>query len=95
LGSLAEHPKTRDLAAFLRFSVFSNGFQLEQRRNERKTIRVNKLADDRTGIVRLPIAKRSVAMLPIPSSLETFLRNYLKHYWKENPGKLLFPAPRK
>ena len=34
-------------------------------------------------------------MLPMPSSLEALLRNYLKHYWKANPCKLLFPAPRK
>jgi hypothetical protein len=35
------------------------------------------------------------ALLPMPSSLEALLLNYLKHHWKENPGKLLFPAPRK
>jgi len=62
---------------------------------ERKTIRVNKSADDRTRVVRQPKTKKSVAMLPMPSSLEALLRNYLKHHWKENPGKLLFPAPRK
>ena len=62
---------------------------------ERKTIRVNKSTDDRTRVVRQPKTKKSVAMLPMPSSLEALLRNYLKHHWKENPGKLLFPAPRK
>jgi integrase len=62
---------------------------------ERKTIRVNKSADDRTRVVRQPKTKKSVALLPMPSSLEALLRNYLKHHWKENPGKLLFPAPRK
>jgi integrase len=62
---------------------------------DRKTIRVNKSADDRTRIVRQPKTKKSVAMLPMPSSLEALLRNYLKHHWKENVGKLLFPAPRK
>jgi len=62
---------------------------------ERKTIRVNKSADDRTRVVRQPKTKKSVAMLPMPSSLEALLRNYLKHHWKENPGKLLFPTPRK
>ena len=62
---------------------------------ERKTTRVNKSADDRTKVVRQPKTKKSVALLPMPSSLEPLLRNYLKHHWKENPGKLLFPAPRK
>jgi integrase len=62
---------------------------------ERRTIRVNKSADDRTRVVRQPKTRKSVAMLPMPSSLEALLRNYLKNHWKENPGKLLFPAPRK
>src|SRR5258708_7325307 len=62
---------------------------------ERKTIRVNKSADDRTRVVRQPKTKKSVAMLPMPSSLEALLRNYFKHHWKENPRKLLFPAQRK
>jgi hypothetical protein len=31
LGSYAEHIEAFELAAFLRFSIFSNGFQLEQR----------------------------------------------------------------
>jgi len=62
---------------------------------ERKTLRVNKSADDRTRVVRQPKTKKSVASLPMPSSLEEMLRNYLKHHWKENLGKLLFPAPRK
>jgi len=62
---------------------------------ERKAIRVNKSADDRTRVVRQPKTKKSVAMPPMRSSLEALLWNYLKHYWKENPDKLLFPAPRK
>jgi integrase len=57
---------------------------------ERKTIRVNKSADDRTKIVRQPKTKKSVALLPMPSSLEVLLRNYLKHHWDENVGKLHF-----
>ena len=62
---------------------------------ERKTIRVNKSADALTRVVRQPKTKKSVARLPMPSSPETLLRNYLKHHWKGNPGKLLFPDPRK
>jgi len=62
---------------------------------ERKTLRVNKSADDRTRVVRQPKTKKSVALLPMPSSLEVLLRNYLKHHWIENSAKLLFPAPRK
>ncbi len=60
-----------------------------------KTIRVNKSADDRTRKVRQPKTKKSVALLPMPSYLETMLRDYLTKHWKENPEKLLFPAPRK
>ncbi len=61
----------------------------------RKTIRVNKSADDRTRMVRQPKSKKSVALLPMPSYLEAMLRDYLNHHWKENPNQLLFPAPRK
>jgi len=60
-----------------------------------KTIRVNKSADDRTRLVRQPKTEQSVALLPMPSSLEAMLRDYLKNHWKANPNQLLFPAPRK
>jgi integrase len=60
-----------------------------------KTIRVSKSADDRTRKIRQPKTRKSVALLPMPSYLETMLRNYLANHWKENPEKLLFPAPRK
>jgi integrase len=58
---------------------------------ERKTIRVNKSSDDKTREIRQPKTKNSVASLPMVSSLEVALRNYLKHHWKENPAGLLFP----
>jgi len=61
----------------------------------RKTIRVNKSADDLTRQVRQPKTKKSVALLPMPSYLEAMLRDYLAHHWKDNPNHLLFPAPRK
>ena len=61
----------------------------------RKTIRVNKSADDLTRMVRQPKTKKSVALLPMPSDLEAMLRDYLENHWKENPNQLLFPAPRK
>jgi len=61
----------------------------------RKTIRVNKSADDLTRKVRQPKTRKSVALLPMPSCMETMLRNYLRHHWRENPNQLLFPAPRK
>ena len=61
----------------------------------RKTIRVNKSADDWTRQVRQPKTRKSVAILPMPSSLEAMLRDYLKHHWKANPDQFLFPAPRK
>lgn len=60
-----------------------------------KTIRVNKSVDDLTRQVRQPKTRKSIALLPMPSYLETMLRDYLKHHWKENPNQLLFPAPRK
>jgi integrase len=61
----------------------------------RKTIRVNKSADDLTRQVRQPKTKKSVALLPMPSYLEAMLREYLRHHWKANPNQLLFPAPRR
>ena len=51
----------------------------------RRTIRVNKSADDRTREVRQPKTKNSIASLPMPSALEPVLRNFLKHYYKPNP----------
>jgi len=61
----------------------------------RKIIRVDKSADDRTRQSGQPKTPDSVAMLPMPSALETVLQNYLKHDWKQNAANLLFPAPRK
>lgn len=61
---------------------------------QRKTIRVDKTADDNTREIRQPKTKSSVALLPMPSALETMLRNYLKHLWKSNAGGFLFPNPK-
>jgi integrase len=61
----------------------------------RRTIRVNKSSDDNTREIREPKTKKSIALLPMPSSLETMLREYLSHHWIDNPKQLLFPAPRK
>src|ERR1700730_486032 len=47
----------------------------------RKTIRVNKSADDLTRMVRQPKTKKSVALLPMPSDLEAMLRDYLENHW--------------
>ncbi len=58
---------------------------------QRKTIRVNKSADDKTREIRAPKTKKSVAMLPMPSALETSLSDYIQNYWQENSGGLLFP----
>jgi integrase len=54
-----------------------------------KTIRVNKSSDDRTREIRQPKTKASVAVLPMPSALETVLRNYMR-YWTPNPAGILF-----
>jgi integrase len=56
-----------------------------------KTIRVNKSADDLTRIIRQPKTKSSVAALPMPSTLESVLQNYLANHWKPNPSRILFP----
>ena len=56
----------------------------------KKTIRVNKTADDNTRQISSPKTKKSVALLPMPSALETTLRNYLTNHWKPNPARLLF-----
>jgi integrase len=56
-----------------------------------KTIRVNKSADDLTRIVRQPKTKCSIAVLPMPSDLESVLRNYLMAHWKPNSKGILFP----
>jgi integrase len=54
-----------------------------------KTIRVNKSSDDRTREIRQPKTKASVALLPMPSALETVLRNYMRR-WTPNPAGILF-----
>ena len=61
---------------------------------DQRTIRVNKSSDDNTREIRQPKTKASVALLPMPSALETVLRNYLR-LWNPNSVGLLFPAPRK
>lgn len=61
---------------------------------ERKTIRVDKSADDNTRQIRQPKTKKSTATLPMPSALEAMLRNYLAHHWKPNTAGLLFPNRR-
>jgi integrase len=58
---------------------------------DRKTIRVEKSADDNTRKIRQPKTKNSVAMLPMPTAIEGALRNYLKTTWKPNAPGLLFP----
>jgi integrase len=60
----------------------------------RKTICVNKAADDCTREIRQPKTKNSSARLPMPSALEATLKNYLTRIWKPNPPGLLFPNRR-
>ena len=60
----------------------------------RRTIRVSKSADDTTRAIRTPKTRKSVAVLPMASSLEAMLRDYLQRHWKENGKKLLFPNRR-
>ena len=58
---------------------------------QRKTIRVNKSADDNTREIRQPKTKNSSDLLPMPSALEAMLKSYLDHHWKPNTPGLLFP----
>ncbi|MGH9716790.1 MAG: tyrosine-type recombinase/integrase [Candidatus Acidiferrales bacterium] len=56
----------------------------------RKTIRVEKSADDRTREIRQPKTRNSVATLPMPSALAATLRAYLERHWTANSLGLLF-----
>jgi hypothetical protein len=58
----------------------------------RKT--VNKSSDDHTREVRRPKTPTSIAVLPMPSALESTLRNYLPRHWQSNAPGLLFPNRR-
>ena len=57
----------------------------------RRTVRVNKSSDDRTREIRQPKTEKSVAVLPMNTSLEAQLRQYIHSYWKPNPRQILFP----
>jgi len=59
---------------------------------DKKTICVNKAADDTTREIRQPKTAGSVALLPMPSALEEVLRNYILRVWKPNSSGLLFPS---
>lgn len=54
-----------------------------------KTIRVNKSSDDRTREIRQHKTKASVTLLPMPSALETVLRDFMLH-WTPNAVGILF-----
>ena len=56
----------------------------------RKTIRVNKSADDLTRMVRQPKTKKSVALLPMPSDLEAMLHDYFREPLERESKSLLF-----
>ena len=61
---------------------------------ERKTIRIDKTCDDNNRQIRdTTKTDESTATLPMPSALETMLRNYLQHHWKQNAAGYLFPNP--
>jgi integrase len=59
---------------------------------DRKTISVNKAADDTTREIRQPKTAGSIALLPMPSALEDVLRNYIQRIWKPNKSGILFPS---
>ncbi|MGB8591030.1 MAG: tyrosine-type recombinase/integrase [Candidatus Acidiferrales bacterium] len=57
----------------------------------RKTVRVNKSADDRTREIRQPKTPKSIAVLPMNTALESKLRDYIQNYWTPNTRQILFP----
>jgi integrase len=59
---------------------------------QRKVISISKSVDDNTRLTRQPKTENSVATLPMPSALESVLRNYLKQHWKPNLKGYLFPS---
>ena len=60
----------------------------------RKTISVSKTSDEVTREVRQPKTQASSAKLPMPSALESTLKNYLARHWRSNAPGLLFPNRR-
>lgn len=60
----------------------------------RKTITVNKAADDYSREIRQPKTPASCAILPMPSALEATLTHYLTQHWQPNEKGLLFPNRR-
>jgi integrase len=61
---------------------------------DKRTIRVWKSADDNTREIRNQTKGKKAATLPMPTELETMLRDYLMRY-EPSPDGLLFPAPRR
>src|SRR5262249_35312487 len=59
---------------------------------ERKTIRVNKSADDKTREIRHAKTQKTVATLPMPSALEVLLRTYLRHTYNATVRVDTFPS---
>jgi integrase len=52
---------------------------------------VNKSVDDATREVRQPKTPSSIGILPMPSTLEAKLRDYIQSHWKPNSAQILFP----
>jgi integrase len=57
----------------------------------RRSITVNKSADDNTRKIGQTKTQTSTALLPMPSTLANALQVYLTNHWRDNPGKFLFP----
>jgi integrase len=60
----------------------------------RRSIAVNKSADDNTRTIGQTKTATSTALLPMPSTLATVLQAYLVKSWRTNPQRLLFPNRR-
>lgn len=60
----------------------------------RKTITVDKSADDNSRRIGRTKSENSTALLPMSSGLATVLQRYLERSWRKNSSRLLFPNPK-
>jgi integrase len=60
----------------------------------RRTLTVNKSADDNNRKIGRTKTETSTGLLPMSSVLANVLQTYLKEVWQDNPRRLLFPNRR-
>jgi integrase len=57
---------------------------------DKRIIRIRRTLDGATRLTHAPKSKSSSADLPMPTALETRLRNFLAEHWRANESDLLF-----